>query len=111
MTFARIKIKALSVNSGFQGRRFKNRAYKDYEEAVLYLLPRKLEIPPGRLELDLRVGLSSKNADVDNCTKFFTDILCKRYGFNDKRIWRLVIEREEVKKGSEFIEFLIKSLT
>jgi len=105
----RIQIKALSANSGWQGRRFKNKNYKDYEREVLYLLPKRLmDMPTGKLELNLIIGLSSRNADIDNCEKFFTDLLCLKYGFDDKWIYRLVIEREDVKKGQEFIDFLIK---
>jgi len=105
----RIFIKALSVNRGWQGRRFKNKAYRDYEREILYLLPKRLiYMPTGKLELNLVIGLSSRNADVSNCEKFFTDILCLKYNFDDKWIYRLTIEREDVKKGKEFIDFEIK---
>ena len=53
----------------------------------------------------INVGLSSKNADIDNIAKPFIDILQKKYGFNDKNIYKLVLEKFIVKKGEEFIEF------
>ena len=64
----------------------------------------------GKLSLRLRFGLSSKNMDVDNGVKPFVDILQKRYGFNDRYIYRLNVEKVDVKKGEEFIEFDIEPL-
>ena len=33
------------------------------------------------------------------------DILSKKYGFNDNRIYQLFLTKQIVKKGNEFIEF------
>lgn len=106
----RLKIKPLSVNGAWQGRRFKTDEYKAYEEMLAYLLP-KLSVPSGKLHLTLKVGYSNKASDIDNCVKPFVDILQKKYGFNDKHIYRLEIEKEDVLKGSEFIEFIFKEFT
>ena len=103
-----INIKPLSVNQAWQGKRFKTPAYKNYEKAVLLCLP-KLEVPEGKISLKLVFGLSSKNADVDNPVKCFVDCLQKKYGFNDRNIYKMTIEKVDVKKGDEFIEFLIES--
>ena len=100
----RINIKPLSVNEVWQGKRFKTPKYKGYEKHVLMLLS-PLEVRGERLSLLLRFGLSSKNADVDNPVKPFLDILQKRYGFNDRQIYRLTVEKEDVAKGEEYIEF------
>ena len=102
----KIEIKPLSVNDCWQGRRFKTRDYKIYEQELLYLLP-KIEIPKGKLHLKLRVGYSNKLSDIDNCLKPFVDILQKKYGFNDNKIYKLEIEKVDVKKGDEFIDFHI----
>lgn len=67
-------------------------------------------VPEGKIELNILVGLSSKNADIDNVLKPFIDILQKKYLFNDKNIFKLAIEKEIVKKGEEFIDFKITSL-
>jgi hypothetical protein len=49
----RIDIKALSVNSCYQGKRFKNQAHKDYIKEVLSQLPIKfIGRPPYKLILD-----------------------------------------------------------
>ena len=102
-----IYIKPLSINQCWMGRRFKTNKYKAYEKELLLLLKKKL-VPEGKLELIVTFGLSSKLADYDNPLKAFQDILCKKYGFDDRRIYKGIIEKVDVKKGSEFIEFKIK---
>lgn len=102
----RINIKPLSVNDAWKGRRFKTDAYKRYERDVLMIMP-KVSIPEGKLSVSLRFGLSSKNADVDNPVKCFVDCLQKKYGFNDRNIYRMSIEKVDVNKGQEFIGFEI----
>jgi len=99
-----IDVKALSSNRAWQGRRFKTPEYKAYEEEFLYKLP-PLKIPEGRIEMHYLFGLSSKLNDVDNCIKSFQDVLQKKYGFDDRRIFRIIAEKIEVNKGQEFITF------
>ena len=103
----RINIKPLSVNQAWQGKRFKTKEYKKYEKDVLLILP-KLTVPEGRLKLTITFGLSNKNADVDNPVKCFVDCLQKKYGFNDRHIYELLVRKLDVKNGEEFIEFEIK---
>ena len=105
----KINIKPLSVNNAWQGKRFKTNLYKSYEQELFYLLP-KLKIPEGKLRLKLLFGLSSKAGDLDNPVKPFIDILQKKYLFNDKKIYKLEIEKIDVKKGKEFISFEIMSI-
>ena len=96
--------KPLSVNAVWQGKRFKTAIYKDYERTLIYVLP-KMVIPKGKIKLKLVFGFSSKASDIDNPVKPFLDILQKRYGFNDKMIYKMEIEKKDVKKGEEFTEF------
>ena len=103
----RINIKPLSVNQAWQGKRFKTPKYKSYEKAVLLSLP-KLEVPEGSIAIDLVVGLSSKNADIDNPVKCFIDCLQKKYGFNDRNIYHMTIQKFDVGKGDEYIDFSIE---
>ena len=100
----KINIKALSVNTCWQGRRFKTPAYKAYEEEVLYRI-KKEKVPSGKLLLRLTVGVSNKNADLDNVIKPFLDILQKKMGFNDKQIYGMDLWKEDVKKGEEYVEW------
>lgn len=100
----RLPIKPLSVNEAWQGKRYKTPAYSRYEKTVLTLL-RPLVIPDGPLEIRLEFGLSSSASDWDNPVKPFVDCLQKRYGFNDNRIQRGVVEKVKVPKGQEYVEF------
>jgi len=103
-----IDVKPLSVNQVWQGRRFKTKAYKGYELEVMLKLPvSSLVIVCKRLKLSLTIGVSSKNADLDNCVKPFLDILQKKYGFNDRYVYKIDMEKVDVAKGKEFIEFEI----
>ena len=104
-----IKIKPLSVNQCWQGRRFKTKLYKSFEIELLSKL-KPLEVPAGKLQIFIKFGLSSKNADWDNPIKPFQDILQKKYGFNDRNVYKAVVEKVDVQKGFEFIEFEIKLL-
>ena len=104
----KIKIKPLSVNECWKGRRFKTLKYKSYIIDVFSKL-KPLDIPDGKLYLIVELGLSSKNADWDNPVKPFQDILQKKYGFNDNRIYKATVEKVDVKKGDEYIKFTIES--
>src|SRR3990167_4414062 len=104
----RIKIKPLSVNKCWQGRRFKTPDYEAYEEEVLYRLKKQV-IPSGKLFLKLTAGVSSKASDLDNVIKPFLDILQKKYGFDDKKIYGMDLWKEDVPKGEEYIDFDISS--
>ena len=103
----RLDIKPLSVNQAWQGKRFKTKAYKTYERDVLMLLG-KLEVPDGNIHIDLTFGFSNKQSDIDNPVKCFVDILQKKYGFNDSKIYSARLRKVDVKKGEEFIEFDIR---
>ena len=101
-----IKIKPLSVNQAWQGKRYKTVQYKDYEYLLLALLP-KMEIPEGALKIDLVFGFSNPNSDWDNPIKPFVDILQKKYGFNDSRILEAHVKKVKVKKGDDYVRFKI----
>lgn len=108
----RVNIKPLSVNEAWQGRKFKSPKYKLYEQELLYALPMTdINWDTLPLEVSLVVGLSNMASDVDNVVKPFIDVLQKKYKFNDKYIFRLIVEKKLVVKGAEFIEFYIKKMT
>jgi Holliday junction resolvase RusA-like endonuclease len=104
----KINIKPMSVNEAWQGKRFKTKRYKEYERECMFRLPKKIDIPDGNLKVSLLFGFSSKLADADNPVKCFIDVLQKKYGFNDNRIYEYSIKKIDVKKGEEFIEFYIE---
>lgn len=105
-----LKIKPLSVNQAWQGRRFKTEKHSKYIRDILIILP-KIQVPEGSLKLYLEFGFSSKCADIDNPVKPFIDCLQKKYGFNDKMIKELRVKSKHVKKGSEFIKFKIGAIS
>lgn len=103
-----INEKPLSVNKVWQGKRFKTKEYKAYEELLLYILP-KGKVPAGKLRIDYVFGFSNSASDIDNPVKPITDILSKKYGFNDKMIYESRQKKVIVKKGQEYIKVRIKS--
>ena len=100
-----IKIKPLCVNQCWQGRRFKTPKYKAYEKELLLKLP-KLDIPKGLIEIEIIFHLKNKLFDIDNGVKPFLDILQKKYGFNDRDIYKMNVTKTISKE--EGIEFKIK---
>ena len=102
-----IKIKPLSINKAYRGRRFKTKEYAGYETELYYQLP-DLQIPEGKLQVQYIFGLSNKRADWDNPIKAFQDILQKKYLFDDNRIYKAIVEKVDVKRGEEFVSFEIR---
>ena len=101
-----LKIKPLSVNQAWQGKRFKTKQYKQYERDLLLMLP-AFEVPEGDLAIYLEFGFSNSASDWDNPIKPFQDVLQKKYGFNDSRIVEAYVKKTKVKKGAEFIRWRI----
>lgn len=108
--FHTVKIKPLSANKLWQGRRFKTQEYKSYREELLCLLP-NIEVPKTNIKLILEFGVSTPLADVDNLIKGFGDSLQDKYGFNDREITMIVATKKVVKKGDEYISFKIETNT
>ena len=105
-----IKIKPISVNDCWQGRRFKTDKYKDYEKELLIMLP-NIDVPEGKIELDIEFGFSSRASDIDNPLKPFIDILQKKYEFNDKNIFQLNVKKKICRKGAEYVIFSIREIS
>ena len=100
------QIKPLSINQAWKGKRYKTNNYKSFERSLLYLLP-QLNVPDGKLQLNLEFGFSNRGSDLDNPVKMVQDILSKKYGFNDNLIYRIILDKVIVKKGDEYIKFKI----
>lgn len=104
-----IRVKPLSINDAYQGRRFSTPELKDYKEFLSYKLP-KLQVPEGKLFVHYEFGVSSKGSDGDNLIKCLQDALSEKYGFNDNKIYRWEVEKKDVKKGQEYVSFQIEPL-
>jgi len=106
-----LKIKPLSLNHAYCGRRFKTPELEYFKQQVYLFTPKNLKIPEGKLAVKYVFGVSSKNADGDNLIKAFQDAISEKYGFNDKIIYKWEVEKIDVEKGSEFISFSIEELS
>ena len=104
-----IQIKPLSVNKAWQGKRYKTNIYKSYEWALEGHLPKKIDIPEGKLFIKLTFGFTSAGSDWDNPIKPFVDILQKKYNFDDNRIYGGLVLKEITK--NPFIQFEILPFT
>jgi Holliday junction resolvase RusA-like endonuclease len=106
-----VNIKPLSVNKAYKGRKRKTHYYKQYEDELLNLLPAEFKVPArGKIKIELEFYVSSPLADIDNPLKPLIDILQKKYGFNDKRIFILNVNKFLVAKGDEGIHIKITSI-
>ena len=103
------KIKPLSVNECWKGRRFKSDKYKEYEKLLLYTLPRG-KVPKGKLSIYYEFGFSNLGADIDNPIKPLQDILQKKYKFNDSCVFECNVRKVKVKKGDEYFKVFINSV-
>lgn len=106
----KINEKPLSVNQAWQGKRFKTPAYKDYEKAMLLMMPKANVDTEEMLRVEFFFGFSNKASDLDNPVKLLMDIAQKKYGFNDKNVFEMNIRKCIVKKGEEFIQMGIYKL-
>lgn len=102
------KIKPLSINKAFQGRRFKTPEYKAYEQELIYTLPLVLTFPSAPYSFSFEFGFSNKASDIDNPVKLLVDIMQKKYGFNDKQIYHMSLVKKIVAKGEEYFKVKIK---
>jgi Holliday junction resolvase RusA-like endonuclease len=103
------EIKPLSVNDCWQGKRFKTKKYKAYEQELLLTLPNK-ELPEPPYSVEFEFGFSNSASDWDNPIKPLQDILQKKYNFNDKDIIEGKVRKLKVKKGSEYFKVKISSI-
>jgi Holliday junction resolvase RusA-like endonuclease len=108
--FITLKIKALSVNEAYKGRRFRTPAHDSYKTALKYALPDWYKLPPPPYCIHIEFGFSSLLSDADNGVKLFIDSLQDKYLFNDRLVKRIIIDVEKVAKGNEYIKFCINHL-
>ncbi len=106
----RKNIKPISVNDCWQGKRFKTKIYKFYEQELLLTLPPR-ELPSPPFSVYFEFGLSNSLSDWDNPVKPLQDILQKKYKFNDKDIFEAKVVKKKVQKDFEYFIFEIKTLT
>jgi len=85
--------------------------YRDFIFELKLKLPNGVEIPDGKLELQVEFGVSNPGFDLDNGMKAFIDGLQAKYKFNDNRIYAMDKPcKRIVPKGEEYIDFKIYEL-
>ena len=114
---SRVKLKPVSTNelhsisnSGGKLRKHNTEEYSNFLIAMQALLPSKSKVkvnPHGPLVIHYEFGIP-KNMDGSNCVKATEDALATKYGFNDKNVIFHTVLKVPVKKGQEYIKFLIK---
>lgn len=89
-----VAIKALSINKAFKGRRFKTQEYKDYEQFLLYTLPKK-DMIKGMVNIHYKFFLKNhKITDCSNLVKCLEDILVKKkYIQDDRFVYKFSVEK------------------
>lgn len=104
-----VKIKPLSINCAYRGKRFKTPAHDLYKRQLQSLLPYGLKIGEAPYCITLEFG-TCKSQDLDNNAKLFLDALVNKYGFDDRYIYELRLKKVAVKKGFEYVKFNIESI-
>jgi len=100
------KIKLLSVNEAWQGRRFKTKKYETYEKTLRFTLPNKT-FNTHSYYIIFFFNFSNKLSDWDNPIKPLQDILQKKYGFNDRDVEIAMVYKNIVPKKDEgFIVYI-----
>jgi Holliday junction resolvase RusA-like endonuclease len=102
-----ILIKPLTVNKAWQGKRFKTKDYKEYEEKLLWLL-KGLEKTDGFVEVIYKLYLKYySTSDVGNFEKPLTDIIVKAGLINDdKYITKITMEKFKSEEDKIIIEII-----
>lgn len=106
-----LKIKPISVNEAWQGRRYKTEIYKAYEEQLLWMFKGYKECKPCGL-YGIVIKWASPNAlksDIDNVIKPFMDCLVKSGIVKDDRYCN-EMHIEKIKSKDYFIEFNLYSI-
>jgi len=101
------KIKLLSVNEAWQGRRFKTKNYDAYQKTLLYTLPNEKINLIKSYYIIFFFNFSNKLSDWDNPIKPLQDILQKKYEFNDRDVDIAMVYKNIVPKKDEgFIVYI-----
>lgn len=106
-----IKIKPLSLNSAYRGRRFSTPALDVYKQLVIYKAQPIKDVDfTKKMQVSYDFGVSTTNSDGDNLVKCFQDALATKYGFNDNLIYKWEITKTVVKKGEEYVSFSLSNI-
>lgn len=101
----RIPLKAISTNRLYAGIKRRSGVYKGYRTQVLRWLEEnckyKVEFPKNMV-LTMEVGFSSPLSDASNSIKGIEDVVAEYFGFNDRQIVTIRVDKFLVDKGDEY---------
>ena len=106
----RFNFKPLSANKMFYRAKQLTKEYRAWREAIYEDVDRGKKWPFGELtslEFNVKVGFSSRLADVDNAIKPLLDTFQYLFAFNDRCVYKVTIEKEIVKKGQEYFDVIV----
>lgn len=101
----RLNVKPLSANKMFYRNKNKTVEYRAYQEEVRdEMMGVEWPFADAPVTFIIKVGLSSKVADLDNVLKPLFDTWQTIYDdFNDRMVYRIEAEKELVDKGKEYL--------
>lgn len=103
-----LPVKPLSVNKAYTGRKRRSVWLKAYSREVLSELPEGSVPRNVNLQLDITFGVSNRSNDADNLLKPLIDCLQEKYDFNDNQIFHIRVWKKLVKKGNEYVNWMLK---
>lgn len=106
----RFNIKPVSANRMYFRNKQLTKDYRLFREQVYEDVADRSKWPfedGEHLTFVVMVGFSSKLADVDNVIKPLLDTWQLMFEFNDKYVYKVIIEKEIVKKGEEYFEVTV----
>lgn len=107
-----IPVKAISTNKLYGGIKRRSVYYRNYRKTVLDFLKENYPhtaIFPKNMVLTMEVGFSSPLSDASNAIKGVEDCIAEHFGFNDRQIVTLRIDKFLVDKGQEYTRIKLRS--
>ena len=105
-----LKIKPLSVNDAYKGRKYKTSNHHKFKDHITILLKNKRILKLEKKErfyILYHFYISNIQNDVDNLIKLTQDAICNKIGTDDRYIMGIHAKKFIVKKGQEHIKFKI----
>lgn len=105
----RLKLKTVSTNKIWAGRKYKTKEAKTFEKDASMLLEQVVPqtiLPEGDLTIHFRFG-TTRRKDLSNNIKLLEDVIARHFGIDDRRFSGHTAVRVPVKSGDEFIIFHI----
>lgn len=97
-----LKGQTMSANKMYLGRKRKGAEYREFEGNMSRVLPDNFSPPAsGKMKVLIYVKYKTAASDIDNCIKTTLDVLQKKYGFNDNKVYDLRVIKDTCKKGEE----------